>query len=151
MTFTEIGALIGAITGAFTVVDRFLLGRLSVSIQRGDYQLRDLCCTNTSKQDLLITKIWMRPKWLGVAYDHSLHAIYDMVQEQHIPVLVKAGETRLLPLIVRKGELLDKACTDLAPFMIVISWRKTRSAWLPQLPAVIFSSAKALRRLTAAK
>lgn len=151
MTLTEIGALIGAVTGAFTVLDRFVLGRLYVSIRRNDNRLRDLVCINTSKHDMLITNVWARPNWVGVASGTSMEAIYEMLINEGNPILLLAGETRELPITIRKGELLDKDCTELRPFVIVVSWRKTRSVWLPQIPIVIFSSAKALRRLGAAK
>ena len=34
-----------------------------------------------------------------------------------------------------------------APFIIVVSWRKTRSDWSPQIAAVMFTSAKTIRKL----
>jgi hypothetical protein len=78
MTFTEIGALIGAITGAFTALDRFASGRPFASLKRGEHtQTRDLSCFNSSKQDLLITNIrtWPAGRRVHVAYDRSMEAI----------------------------------------------------------------------------
>src|SRR5262245_41404582 len=82
MTFTEIGALIGALTGAFTVLDRFASGRPFVWLKRGDYpQQRVLSCFSSSKHDLLITNIrtWPAGRGVRVAYDRSIEAIYDAV------------------------------------------------------------------------
>src|SRR5215472_13840068 len=54
-----------------------------------------------------------------------------------------ASRTYDFPLIVRRGELLD----DNAPrsrFMIIVSWRSTRSTWLLRWPVFIWSSMQAL-------
>jgi hypothetical protein len=150
MTFTEIGALIGTITGMFTVLDHFAFGRPVTSIRKSEKHGRDLCCINVSKYDLLITKIWARPRWVSVTYGTSLDAHIDAAMEEQFPISMAAGEERRLPLLIRRGELLEER-TDLAPFIIIVSWRKTRSVWLPQFPVCIFSSARALRQLRAAK
>lgn len=39
----------------------------------------------------------------------------------------------------------------LAPFAIWLSWRRAQSAWMPQIPKLVFSSAKTLRRLNEIK
>jgi hypothetical protein len=154
MTFTEIGALIGAMTGAFTVFDRFALGRPLVTLKRGQHtQTRHLSCVNSSKQDLLITEIrtWPASRGVRVSYSDSLEAIHDAITAENPPILLAAGETRDLPLFLSDGAMLDRDRTDFAPFVTVMSWRKTRSTWLPQFPVIVFSSARALRRLDAAK
>jgi hypothetical protein len=61
--------------------------------------------------------------------------------------LVGAGGQASFPLFVTDGALLDKDIKDLAPFLVVASWRKTRAMWLPQLPKFLFSSVRSLRRL----
>jgi hypothetical protein len=63
---------------------------------------------------------------------------------------VPSEETYNFPLVVKDGNLLNDSA-PLAPFVIVVSWRSTRSTWLPQIPALIFSSAKSLRLLDSAK
>jgi hypothetical protein len=155
MTFTEIGALIGTITGtfalAFSLLDRFAFGRPVTSIRRSEKHGRDLCCINASNYDLLITKMWARPRWVSVIYGTSLDAHIDAAMEEQFPISIAPGEERRLPIIIRKGELLDEDRTDLVPFIIIVNWRKTRSVWLPQIPVFIFSSARSLRRLQDAK
>ena len=154
MTFTEIGALIGAITGAFTALDRFAFGRPLVSLKRGEHtQTRHLSCFNSSKQDLLITEIrtWPARRGVRVSYGDSLEAVYDAITTQNPAILLKADETRDLPLFLSDGALLDRDSAYFAPFVVIMSWRKTRSVWLPQFPVIVFSSALALRRLDAAK
>src|SRR5262245_64208979 len=109
MTFTEIGALIGALTGAFTVLDRFASGRPFVWLKRGDYpQQRVLSCFSSSKHDLLITNIrtWPAGRGVRVAYDRSIEAVYDAVSADNPPILLAAGETRGLPVFLRDGALL---------------------------------------------
>jgi len=53
--------------------------------------------------------------------------------------------------VVKDGALMDDDCRDVVPFIIVVSWRKTRAMWLPQPPKCLFSSVRALRRLNRAK
>src|SRR5262249_16066272 len=50
------------------------------------------------------------------------------------------------PLIMRRGELLDDN-TPRPRFMIIVSWRSTRSTWLPRWPVFIWSSVQALHPL----
>ena len=57
MTLTEIGALVGFITGVFTVWDRFAVGRPMILIEKTNYKMRDLKCVNLSKEDVILTRI----------------------------------------------------------------------------------------------
>jgi len=65
--------------------------------------------------------------------------------------ILKADEEREFPLIFRRSELLDDDCKDIAPFVMIVSWRRNSSYWLPQIPKIIFSSARAMRSLKSAK
>ncbi len=58
---------------------------------------------------------------------------------------------RSFPVTVGRAKLLDPDNNAWAPFVIVVSWRKTQSVWLPQFPRFIFSSARTLRLLSKTK
>ena len=42
---------------------------------------------------------------------------------------------------------MDSESNVVAPFVVIVVWRKTQSVWLPQVPAVMFTSAKTIRKL----
>jgi hypothetical protein len=146
MTFTEIGALVGFITGVFTVVDRFLVGRPTTMIQKAGVHQRDLYCANTSKQDIIITRIRTSSKYIVV----SPHDVAEAGVKTPFTTIVPAGARVDFPIVVDFA-LVAKEATKFMPFVVMVSWRKTRSMWLPQVPALIFSSIRALRRLNNAK
>jgi hypothetical protein len=155
VTFTEIGALTGFITFVFTVFDRFLSGRPIISIGRNpDYssgEFRDLICTNVSDYDLLITSIRSWPDWVRVNHDDSVDAAVRSAMRHRFTASLAAKETRRFPIVVHRGELLDDECTERGMFMVMVFWRKPRSAWLPQLPCIVISSARTLRQLAESK
>jgi hypothetical protein len=82
-----------------------------------------------------------------VASDDSIRGVVTAAAGSGFMAILKPEEDREFPVIFKKGELAEKESTTLAPFVILVSWRRTRSTWLPQIPAVIFSSAKAMRML----
>jgi hypothetical protein len=86
-----------------------------------------------------------------VASSKELNAIVRASAGQGFIAILKADQEREFPLIFRRGELLDEDCKDIAPFVMIVSWRRNSSYWLPQIPKIIFSSAKAMRALKSAK
>jgi hypothetical protein len=148
MTFTEIGAVIGTLAGAFVLFDRMVFGRPLVSLGRsGRAGFRDLNITNTSKVDVIIKRIRVTPKRVCVLPDDST----DGAAHSYAPfsALIEPGGKVAFP-VVADGRLLENGAPH-APFFFVISWRKTTSMWLPQAPALVFSSAWALRAIDRAR
>jgi hypothetical protein len=133
----------GLLSDIFLVWKRFLAARPVVSIaveSKSDCYLR---CKNVTECDILIKRIRTIPKTVVVARDYSLIAITDGLIGVPFTALIPSNATYDFPLIVRHGELLD----DNAPrsrFMIIISWRSTRSTWLLRWPVFIWSSMQAL-------
>jgi hypothetical protein len=136
----------GLLSDIFIVWQRFLAARPVVSIaveSKSDCYLR---CKNATKYDIMINRIRAIPKTVFVARDHSLIAITDGLIGVPFTALIPPDATYDFPLIVRRGELLD----DNAPrsrFMIIISWRSTRSTRLPRWPVFIWSSMQSLQAL----
>ena len=100
---------------------------------------------------MLIRRIWSYPRWLHISADDSVEGIARGTIRERFTVLLGSGEVRSFPITVGKSELLDPDSKVLAPFIILVSWRKTQSVWLPQFPRIIFSSARTLRQLRKAK
>jgi hypothetical protein len=125
---------------------RFLAARPVVSIAVDSKSHRYLRCKNVTKCDIMIKRIRTIPKTIFVAGDHSLIAITDGLLGVPFTALIPPDATYDFPLIVRRGDLLD----DNAPrsrFMIIVSWRSTRSTWLPRWSVFIWSSMQRLHAL----
>jgi hypothetical protein len=146
MSWTEIGASIGAFAGLFTVLDR-LFGRPLCSITTIRPFSIDMECHNPSRYHIFITGIWTWPPVVAVAREESVRGMVAAVVGQRFFEVIPPGATTTFPIVVRDSTMLEGA--KRRPFVIVVSWRKTRSAWLPQIPGIIFSSAKVLRMLKA--
>ena len=147
----QIGSLAGLGLLAFTIVDRVFSGRPIPSIRKTGYNTRDSYLRNPSQHDIWVRKVWIYPGWAGVARDSSHESIIRVVISETFSFFIEPNGSRELPLVFRKGELLDRDSTEFAPFVIWISWRRARSAWMPQIPVLIFSSAKSMRRLNEMK
>jgi hypothetical protein len=122
----------GLLSSIFLFWDRFLAARPVVSIAVESKSHRYLRCKNATKYDIMIKRIRTIPKTVFVAREYSIIAITD-------GLLIPPDAAYDFPLIVRRGELLD----DNAPrsrFMIIVSWRSSRSTWLPRWPVFIWSS-----------
>jgi hypothetical protein len=145
MSWTEVGALIGALAGLFTVLDRLAFGRPLCSITTIRPFSIDLECHNPSRSHILITGIRAWPNVVAIAREESVRGMVAAVVGHRFVEVIPPGTAASFPIVVREGALLEG--TQWRPFVIVVSWRKTRSVWLPQIPSVIFSSAKILRML----
>jgi hypothetical protein len=82
--------------------------------------------------------------------DDNLDGIFASRQQSLVAILSAEAE-RQFPLVFKRGELVGDDTKEIFPFAIIVSWRRSRSMWLPQLPVVIFTSARAMRLLKAAK
>jgi hypothetical protein len=153
MTFTEIGATVGFISGVFTVWDRFAVGRPLILIEKTSYKMRDLTVTNFAKEDIIITSIRVLSKHVCVSAGQSPGQMAEaLVKMPFRGAIIPAGGGRAeLPIVVTDGKLLDDDAREFAPFVLIVSWRKTRSMWLPQPPKFLFYSVRSLRRLNQAK
>ena len=147
----QLGSMAGLLTFGFTTWDRLLSGRPFVSIRRTDHHGRDVCVQNLTQHDILILKIRCSRGGVSVASDDSAGGVIRAAAGKHFEALLGAKSEREFPLVFKRGELVDVDARDHYPFAIIVSWRKSRSMWLPQPPLVVFTSAQAMRRFTAAK
>jgi hypothetical protein len=112
-------------------------GRPLVWISPGDG--RNVHCKNISTWDITITRIRCRPSGINVASGTTLNAIAAASVGDGFIAILKADQEREFPLVFNRGELLDEDCKDVAPFVMIVSWRRNSSYWLPQNPKVIVS------------
>jgi hypothetical protein len=146
----QLGSLTGFLAFCVAIWDRMFSGRPLVWISPGDYG-RNVHCKNISTWDIVITRIRCRPSGINVASGTTLNAIAAASIGDGFIAILKADQEREFPLVFNRGELLNEDCKDLAPFVMTVSWRRNSSYWLPQIPKVIFSSARAIRALKSAK
>lgn len=146
----QFGSITGLLAFCVTIWDRLLSARPLIWISPGDYG-RQVHFKNLATCDITISAISCYPSSIGVASSQSLNATVRASAGQGFMAILKADQEREFPLIFRRGELLDEDCKDIAPFVMIVSWRRNSSCWLPQIPKVIFSSAKAMRELKSAK
>jgi hypothetical protein len=146
----QLGSLTGLLAFCVTVWDRLLSSRPLVWISPGDYG-RQVHCKNIATCDITIREIRCLPSIVGVASSTSLYAIAHASVGQGFLAILKADQEREFPLVFNRGDLLDDECKEIAPFLLIVSWRRNSAFWLPQLPKIIFSSAKAMRAFKSAK
>ena len=151
MTITDIGALVGLAVGILAAVDRLFLGRpiTTISPSAENKSFRDLRVENASKQPILLRRIRSCPRWVRVLPDDTSKGAAAMYATFN--AVLQPGELRSFPIVIRRSQLVDQDATAWAPFVILVSWRKTRSVWLPQWPPIIFSSARSLRLFAKSK
>jgi hypothetical protein len=146
----QLGSLTGLLAFCLTVWDRLLSARPLVWISPGDYG-RQVHCKNVSTYDITINKISCYPSSINVASSSSLNAVFTASYGDGFIAILKADQEREFPLIFNRGALLDEDCKEVAPFVMIVSWRRNSSYWLPQIPKIIFSSARRMRALKSAK
>jgi len=106
-------------------------------------------CVNTSKGDIIITRIKITAERVYMAKDDSLEGIAGSVIGIPISAIIHPGEKAAFPIVVGDGKLLEEGAPKV-PFTIIISWRRTGSMWLPQLPVFLRTSVRDLRTIDAA-
>jgi hypothetical protein len=146
----QLGSLAGLLAFLVTIWDRLLSSRPLIWISPGDYG-RQVHFRNIATCDVTIRTIKCHPSNIGVASSASLNAVVRASAGQGFMAILKANQEREFPLIFRRGELLDDDCKEIAPFVMIISWRRNSSYWIPQIPKIILSSAKTMRALKSAK
>jgi len=140
----------GLLAFCVTIWDRMLSARPLVWISPGDYG-RQVHCKNISTSDITISRVRCYPSGIYVASSTSLNAMVSASIGDGFIAVLKMNQEREFPLVFNRSELLDDDRNEVAPFVMIVSWRRNISYWLPQIPKIIFSSAKSMRALKSAK
>jgi hypothetical protein len=148
MTFTEIGAAVGFLTGIYTLFDRLMKGRpLAYLVATGPATnaLLHLHVRNIGQQDVLLRRLFSIPRRYQVSKDHSCEAM----SEAEFMALLRPGQEMdfpvFPPLLVR-----GRSPKSEGSFAIVISWRKVTCTWLPQFPVCVVTSTRTIEQLESA-
>lgn len=154
---TVVGAVVGLLTGAFTVWDRWARGRplawVTAMKRFSGNPEKYICIKNPGHGDLLILEVRVRPKGpqiYKVAKDHSERAVISSLYDADVKLLLPPGKEHYLPIIEAPKDLDKPIDTAGRRVCFIIYWRKTSSTWLPQFPAWVLTSTDDIKRIEAA-
>jgi hypothetical protein len=142
----QLGSLAGLVALCFTILDRLLSGRPLISIKTSGYQMLNLRIKNFGRNEILITRIKGWPAGVLVASSDGVYTIAAAAAGDYFSAELGPDAEREFPIVFRDGTLLNEE-RKVFPFVIVVSWRRSRSIWLPQFPVLLVSSARAMRLL----
>src|SRR6266849_5193253 len=133
MTYTEIGAAVGFLTGAYTLFDRFMKGRpIAYLVASGPATNANLSLRvkNVGQQDVVLRRLFSSPRLYEIAKDDSVLGITEAQFKAFMTVL-QPGQQVDFPVFRSKRALAAESRGRCA---FVISWRRATSTWLPQIP-----------------
>jgi hypothetical protein len=160
-TIKTVGSYAGLVSAAFLIWDRWLRGRpiweQSATVRRGGTPA-DPCIriTNPGPTGLLIRRARVLPTGIyAVAKNRDIKPIMAALGDATVEganvlnVLLPAGQEHDLAIIDRRND--EDVRKNISRWVcFCISWRKTSSTWLPQLPVFIFTSTGTIQRIAAA-
>jgi hypothetical protein len=148
-----IGAVAGLLTTAFVIWDRWARGRplaWVTATKLGVNPYKYIRITNPGPADVFILAVRVYPsKVYSIAKDHATEAIVGAASfNVDVNVVLWQGDTRDLPII----EVSQPDQRDLADQAVrfVIYWRKTSSSYLRQVPVMIMTSTRDIKRIAEA-
>lgn len=104
---------------------------------------------NPGYGDVFIRGVRVYPQNIyAVAKDHSQRAILGTLFNVDVNVLLRPGEDWDLPIIKLPRKLDEPKDTSSRRVCFLVSWRKTSSTWLPQVPVI--TSTHDIERIAAA-
>jgi hypothetical protein len=151
MTWTEIGAAVGFLTGAYTLFDRFMKGRpIAYLVASGPATnaVLSLRVKNIGQQDLVLRRLLSIPRLYEIAKDDSVLGITEAQFKSFMTVLQPGQQVDFPVFRSKSGRALAAESRGRCAF--VISWRRATSIWLPQIPAYFLTSVRAIEQLKSA-
>jgi len=151
MTYTEIGAAVGFLTGAYTLFDRFMKGRpIAYLVASGPATnaVLSLRVKNVGQQDLMLRRLLSIPRLYEIAKNDSPLGIIEAQFGSFMTVLPPGGQMDFPVFRSKSGRA--GAVESWGPCAFVISWRRTTCTWLPQIPFCLFTSIYAIEQLKSA-
>jgi hypothetical protein len=151
MTWTEIGATVGFLTGAYTLFDRFMKGwpiAYLVASGPATNAILSLRVKNVGQQDVVLRGLFSIPRLYEIAKNDSPLGIIEAQFGSFITVL-PPGQQMDFPVYQSKsGRALAEE--SWGPCAFVIFWRRATSTWLPQIPVCLFISKHTIEQLKSA-
>jgi hypothetical protein len=147
MTFVEIGAAVGFLTGAYTLFDRFMKGwPLAYLVASGPSSgaILSLRVKNVGQQDVVLWQLLSIPRLYEIARDDT-------------PLGITEAQFGPFAAVLQPGQQVDFPVFPSRPkregggsCAFVIFWRKATCPWLPQIPVCHFTSIREIERLKSA-
>ena len=140
--FQTLGALVGFLTGAFTVYDRLLRYRPFVSIY-ADLQDSNawpyLRVTNAAPFDVFVNQIEIDPPLIALSQQTSEQAMADVLTAVPITAVIKVGDDAIFH-IIQAPSATDAEKRPAERIKISVSWRRSLSSSIRPIPATIYTS-----------
>jgi len=144
MTFTEIGAAVGFLTGVYTLFDRHMKGRpIAYVFASGPASgaLLSFRVKNVGQEDVVLRQLFSVPRLYEIARDDSALGIAEARFGPFMAVL-QPGEQMDFPVFPSRPRREGR---DSCAFVIL--WRRATSPWLPQIPICLFTSKQTIEQL----
>jgi hypothetical protein len=151
MTWTEIGAAVGFLTGAYTLLDRFMKGRpiaYLVATGTASNAILRLRVKNVGQQDVVLRRLFSIPRFYQIAKNDSTLGIVE-AQFGWFTAVLQPGEQMDFPVFPSRSSRAW-ATENWGSCAFVISWRRATSTWLPQIPYCLFTSMRTVEQLKSA-
>src|SRR5216683_1098393 len=151
MTYTEIGAAVGFLTGVYTLFDRFMKGRpIAYLVASGPATntILSLRVKNVGQQDLVLRRLLSIPRFYEIAKNDSPLGIIEAQFGSFMTVLPPGGQMDFPVFRSKSGRA--RAVESWEPCAFVISWRRATCTWLPQIPFCLFTSMRTIEQLKSA-
>lgn len=140
----KIGAIVGLVTGIFTVWDRLARWRpiayIFATIPGSTY----IRIKNLGQVDVIVRHIQAHPPTFNIATDDLVHAIVSGMIDRLPPSVIDPQGKRDF-LVFMHPTPPDNARSQRVRF--VIHWRKASSTWLPQFPVFPFTTTADIRNM----
>ena len=150
-TLKSVGSIVGLITGAFVVFDRFIRNQpfLSFEPRESNDKSIELRVHNVADEGLLIQRIVVEPRQLAAfAFGENVRATIEAAASMHNDdsriAFVPAQSTSLLPMIVYSEW---NNCPEDTKLNVVVHWRPSSSRFFWTRPIKICRTVGELKGL----
>lgn len=147
MDLKDLGAIVGFLSGAVVIYDRYHKGRptASLTITNGNGDQHRVCIriTNTTTYDVAIIGAAVRPSVYFLSETLEVRDLNSR-QLQAPQFLLKPQESRELFVVPRYEH---GVALELKPqhVLFLLNWRRGNATWLKQFPVIVCTSTQIVR------
>jgi hypothetical protein len=105
----------------------------------------ELAPDEMSKSDILVRRIKIWGEGVGIARDDKIDAVIRAAMAKELSVVLEPGGKLELRIVIRNPD-----SGKVRPFLLIVSWRRTSSMWLPLPAKFLLSSVRGLQAIDAA-
>src|SRR6266436_8836035 len=100
----QLGSMAGLLTFGFTLFDRFLSGRPTISLAPSEYGKRNVRCSNPSMSEILIRSIGTFPRHAHVARDDSTEGMIRVIMKSSFQAVCPPESDMDFPIVFLDGQ-----------------------------------------------